>query len=399
MKSLNSFINFRSSRPNLQSSYISLDRWLTVGSPSGLDAKWKQNPFMRFAAVFALVFVIGVGNAWGDETITEDFENSDQEIHVDAQSNPVYNDQTTYDEEDSNAEIGWFVEHGTVSTDAKISGDRSLQMRAYYSKSSAQGTWNGALPYLESTTAVTGLKSITFKAKVSSTTNQSLLVDIKYSTDGSSWSAMKTNAVTPADATGIAYTTSATSYTYNIPSSSSSTSYYIKIAVSSSSRHTTNAASAGSKGNIKLIVDDIVFTYASSSPSCIAPSATSNGSITLSQTKPSKIDSHLVIISVFQRSFCRMYLLNVLRLQWRLRAMLRLERPDCNALRIYSSFRYNGLSSFLVRLPFGRPICFPSALSLAKASRVRWLIRLRSISADSPKAKANTLDCMSSPKR
>ncbi len=36
MKSLNSFINFRSSRPNLQSSYISLDRWLTVGSPSGL---------------------------------------------------------------------------------------------------------------------------------------------------------------------------------------------------------------------------------------------------------------------------------------------------------------------------------------------------------------------------
>ena len=40
MKSLNSFINFRSSRPNLQSSYISLDRWSTVGSPSGLDAKW-----------------------------------------------------------------------------------------------------------------------------------------------------------------------------------------------------------------------------------------------------------------------------------------------------------------------------------------------------------------------
>ena len=136
-----------------------------------------------------------------------------------------------------------------------------------------------------------------------------------------------------------------------------------------------------------------------SNPTCCTPLGSVNGSITLSQTKPSKIDSHLVIISVFQRSFCRMYLLNVLRLQWRLRAMLRLERPDCNDLRIYSSFRYNGFNSFLVRLPFGRPICFPSALSLAKASRVRWLIRLRSISADRPKAKANTLDCMSSPRR
>lgn len=108
---------------------------------------------------------------------------------------------------------------------------------------------------------------------------------------------------------------------------------------------------------------------------------------------------HLVIISVFQRSFWRIYLLSVLRLQWRLLAMLRLERPDCNALRIYSSFPYKGLISFLVRLPFGRPMCFPSALSLAKASRVRWLMRLRSISADKPKANANTLDCMSSPNR
>ena len=71
MKSLNSFINFRSSRPNLQSSYISLDRWLTVGSPSGLDAKWKQNPFMRFAVVLTLIFSIGMGNAWGaDKTVT-----------------------------------------------------------------------------------------------------------------------------------------------------------------------------------------------------------------------------------------------------------------------------------------------------------------------------------------
>ena len=65
MKSLNSFFIFRSSRPNLPSSYISHDCRLTVGSPSGMDAKWKQNPFMRFAVVLTLIFTIGVGNAWG----------------------------------------------------------------------------------------------------------------------------------------------------------------------------------------------------------------------------------------------------------------------------------------------------------------------------------------------
>ncbi len=68
MKSLNSFINFRSSRPNLQSSYISHDRRLTVGSPSGLNAKW----MLKLVAVLAILLAVGVGNAWGD-TDTYDF--------------------------------------------------------------------------------------------------------------------------------------------------------------------------------------------------------------------------------------------------------------------------------------------------------------------------------------
>lgn len=49
--------------------------------------------------------------------------------------------------------------------------------------------------------------------------------------------------------------------------------------------------------------------------------------------------------------------------------------------------------------PFGRPSTTPSAFFLANASFVRWLIRLRSISAESPKAKARTLLWMSSPRR
>ena len=62
MKSLNSFINFRSSRPNLQSSNISPDRWLTVGSLSGLNAKW----MLKLVAVLAILLAVGVGNAWGE---------------------------------------------------------------------------------------------------------------------------------------------------------------------------------------------------------------------------------------------------------------------------------------------------------------------------------------------
>ena len=54
-----------------QSSDVSHDCRLTVGSPSGLDAKLQVNTFMRFAVVLTLIFTLGSGNAWGaDETLT-----------------------------------------------------------------------------------------------------------------------------------------------------------------------------------------------------------------------------------------------------------------------------------------------------------------------------------------
>ena len=65
MRTIFTFLNhLRGSMGNLQSSDVSHDRRLTVGSPSGLDAKWKQNPFMRFAVVLTLIFTIGSGNVW-----------------------------------------------------------------------------------------------------------------------------------------------------------------------------------------------------------------------------------------------------------------------------------------------------------------------------------------------
>ena len=71
MKHLNFLSNLLSLSLGSPCTDVSLDRRLTVGSPSGLDAKWKQNPFMRFAVVLTLIFTIGSGNVWGDTyTIT-----------------------------------------------------------------------------------------------------------------------------------------------------------------------------------------------------------------------------------------------------------------------------------------------------------------------------------------
>ncbi len=66
MKHLNFLSNLLSLSLGSPCTDVSLDRRLTVGSPSGLDAKWKQNPFMRFAVVLTLIFTIGSGNVWGD---------------------------------------------------------------------------------------------------------------------------------------------------------------------------------------------------------------------------------------------------------------------------------------------------------------------------------------------
>ncbi len=63
MKNLFTYLKALWSRvADSQSSEVGFDCRLTVGSPSGLDAKWMQNPFMRFAVVLTLIFTIGVGN-------------------------------------------------------------------------------------------------------------------------------------------------------------------------------------------------------------------------------------------------------------------------------------------------------------------------------------------------
>lgn len=180
------------------------------------------------------------GGAWA-ETVTETFENQT--------AGTTYNGQITYKASESNAGISWFVEHGTVSTTGKITGSNSLHMRAYYAKSSAAGTWNGALPYAETKTPIKGLQSFTFNAAVS---NTGIKMDVYYSTDGSSWTQIGTTKT-------FSDTSAADAGTFNIPSSNAGTNYYIKIAASSSSTHSAKPTNAG---NYTFRIDDVAFTYA-----------------------------------------------------------------------------------------------------------------------------------------
>ena len=228
-----------------QSSDVSLDRRLTVGS---LSVQYCST-MLKLVTVLAFILTIGIGNVWaGTDSKTETFE--------DQTSASTYNTTYSYDADDSNAGIAWFVEHGCVSTTNYLTTAKSMHMRAYYAKNSASGTWNGNLPYLESRTNVQGLTSITFNAAVS---NTCIKMDVMYSTDnGSNWSYMKTTAATPADAKNITLSTSKTSYTYNVPSSSATSNYRIKIAMNSGCTHSNKPSSAG---NYTFRVDDIEFTW------------------------------------------------------------------------------------------------------------------------------------------
>lgn len=225
---------------------------LVIDSLSTRYRVW-QYSLGKIAAVVCMLLTIGIGNVWGGTaTITEDFEKQT--------AGATYNSTQTYTAANSNAGIAWFVEHGTVSTSSYLDGSKSMHMRAYYAKNSASGTWNGNLPYVNSTTDVKGLISITFNAAVS---NTGLKMDVMYSTNsGSSWSYMyKTSASSGTNASAITFSnTSKASYTYYIPSAALSPTgnFRIKIAVNSGSTHTNKP---GSAGNYTFRVDNIAFTY------------------------------------------------------------------------------------------------------------------------------------------
>ena len=89
-----------------------------------------------------------------DESVTEDFEKQT--------AGSTYNSTQTYKAENSNAGLAWTMYYGTVATNDKITGSNSAQMRLYYNHTDAYG-------YIKTTTPVSGLQSLSFKARVSAT--------------------------------------------------------------------------------------------------------------------------------------------------------------------------------------------------------------------------------------
>lgn len=169
--------------------------------------------------------VTGAGSAWADEK-TEGFEKAD--------ASTTYNSTVTVPASKSDCGIAWTIYYGTVSTNDKISGSKSAQMRWYASSDTNY-------PYLMTTTAINGLSHIDFKAR---TSNVNVKMDVCYSEDGSSW-------------------TVGTTYTFNAAGTGEDVSLdipdgnkYVKFEVNKNS-------TAPTSGNYKLIVDDVVFTYAS----------------------------------------------------------------------------------------------------------------------------------------
>jgi len=197
----------------------------TTTAPTLLSGQYNPTSDVTLYAVYKKV-----EDGVKDATKTETFDDQD--------AGTTYNSTQNYAASASNAGLAWTMYYGTVSTNDKITGDNSAQMRWYNSATSNKG-------YIQTTTALSGLQEVSFKARVSST---DVKVAVWYSTDGTNWTLNDDNlALDATGASGIKTFTSTINGTVG-------TNYYIKIGVSSGS-------TAPSSGNYKLIIDDVTFNY------------------------------------------------------------------------------------------------------------------------------------------
>ena len=136
----------------------------------------KKQLLKTMLLLFALI--AGSSSAWA-ATKTEGFEAK--------ATSTTYNSTVTIDATESDCNIAWEIYFGTVSTNDKISGTRSAQMRWY------SGDNVGKIPYAKTTTPIDGLTNVTLKAR---TSNLNVKMDVCYSADGTSWTVGKTHTFT-----------------------------------------------------------------------------------------------------------------------------------------------------------------------------------------------------------
>ena len=191
--------------------------------------------FLLKSMLLLCALMVGVGSVWGETaTKTEGFET--------ATAGQTYNSTQTYTTAQSDCGIAWTMYYGTVSTNDKITNNNSAQMRYYTNMS--------GVPYIMTTTPVYGLTNVSFKARVSNNGNT---MDVRYSSDGTNWTAISTGNTFAAASTAY-------DFSFDIPSGGK----YIKISLNSTT------------GKSNLVIDNVVFSY---TVHALTLSAT-NGSIT-----------------------------------------------------------------------------------------------------------------------
>lgn len=154
---------------NLQSSDVRHDcrRSDLRRSPSGLDAKWKQNPFMRFAVVLTLIFSLGVGNVWGEQLYFEGWEETGHHRS---------NGSNSYT---SNSYGDWSLTYAdAVSSGSPLTGSYHAILRVARNTKNSPSLISGAL--LSSGETIT---KVSWKCKGFS----GCTLKVSYSTDGSTW--------------------------------------------------------------------------------------------------------------------------------------------------------------------------------------------------------------------
>lgn len=233
---------------NLQSSDVRHDcrRSDLRRSPSGLDAKWKQNPFMRFAVVLTLIFTIGSGNVWGAETT--------KTTCVGTGSGYGTRRTATYNS------IGWVLSTGqdgylgtgsaTGHGNTKPTADDLPVVKAQYASATTSTT---GYYYYYTTTAIANVTKIEFSytgKKGSSTVNAYVVSSSTAASSGSAaWSKPTLASGTGLSAQGANIASATGTYTFKLKAKETSSKYYgIILKTGSYSRLTT--------GTIKIYVDD-----------------------------------------------------------------------------------------------------------------------------------------------
>ena len=187
--------------------------------------------------------IVGSGSAWALDILKSKSEGFETKT-----AGESYQSTVTVNSTESDCGVGWEIFYGTVSTSSKIAGANSAALRLYND--------NDNYGYIKTTTPIEGLSGISFKAKASTSNSSSILVDISYSTDGSTWTLLKDSE--DKDCEAVLFSSSATTYSYNIPTGGK----YFKIEINSTS-------TKPSKKNTQLTIDDVTFSYIEDVPNVI----------------------------------------------------------------------------------------------------------------------------------